>query len=132
MPVHYEYLHPAIFGGGASPALRPPVRGSLAQVERMLLIDFSASGYLAARLENLETYVNREWFGEDRYDPRRPKVRASRPAPGDGCGGARRRLRASGLDTVPDTFVLTACWATICRRDTRRADAVQPALHAGP
>jgi hypothetical protein len=42
----------------------------------MLLIDFSASGYLAARLENLETYVDREFFAKDRYDPRRPK-----PAP---------------------------------------------------
>jgi hypothetical protein len=45
----------------------------------MLLIDFSASGYLAARLENLETYVDREFFAKDRYDPRRPKPAPPRP-----------------------------------------------------
>jgi hypothetical protein len=70
----------------------------------MLLIDFSASGYLAARLENLETYVDREFFAKDRYDPRSRNPRA--PRPGDRCGGAAGRLPGRRPRQVPDTFVL--------------------------
>jgi hypothetical protein len=116
----YEYLPASIFG---SPTQAPLFATRFETLWRkwnaMLLIDFSASGYLAARLENLETYVDREFFDKDRYDPRRPKP--APPRPGDGCGGAACvDYRASGLDEEPDTFVLyRMCWATICRPATR-------------
>jgi hypothetical protein len=70
----------------------------------MLLIDFSASGYLRAAGKPRDLCKPRI-FGKDRYDPRLPKPAAA-PAPGDRCGRAAGRLRAAGLDTVPDTFVL--------------------------
>jgi hypothetical protein len=97
----------------------------------MLLIDFSASGYLAARLENLETYVDREFFGEGPLRPAQAETRA-RPRPVTdvvalraSTTGLRPRHRARHLRALPRAGQRSAAPP----RD--RADAVQPALHAG-
>jgi hypothetical protein len=102
----YEYLPASVFG---SPEQAPLFSTRFETLWRkwnaMLLIDFSASGYLAARLENLETYVDREFFAKDRYDPRRPKPAPHPPSVTD-VVALRASYRASGLDEEADTFVL--------------------------
>jgi hypothetical protein len=103
----FELFHPAIFGGMAqAPRFARRFEDLWLKWNGAMLIDFSASGYLAQRLENLETYINREMVGEDRFDPRLPKV-PPRPAPVTDVVALRADYRAAGLDTVPDTFVLT-------------------------
>ena len=69
------------------------------------MIDFSASGYLARRIHNLEEYISREMVGVDRYDPRLPKAKP-RPAPVSDVVALRAEYMSAGLDKLPDSFVL--------------------------
>jgi hypothetical protein len=102
----YEYFPPPVFGDVAQAAL---FAGRFEALWRKwngaYLIDFSATGYLSARLDALETYVNREGFDPDRFDPRLPKSEPQ-PAPVTDVIALRAGYKAAGLDTVPDTFVL--------------------------
>lgn len=102
----YEFFPPHIFGDAAqAPLFARRFETLWRKWNGVMLIDFSASGYLAERLENLEVYVNREYSGEDRFDPRLPKA-PPRPAPVTDVVRLRADYMAAGLDKVPDTFVL--------------------------
>ena len=102
----YEYFPPSVFGAEAqAPLFARRFETLWRKWNGALLIDFSASGYLARRIDNLETYINREMVSADRYDPRLPKV-PPRPLPVTDVVALRAEYMAAGLDAVPDTFVL--------------------------
>ncbi|QBY01811.1 glycosyltransferase [Rhodophyticola sp. CCM32] len=69
------------------------------------LIDFSAPGFLAERVENLEVYIKRDEFADGRFDPRKKRPAPMRPAPTD-IIALRAEYMSKKLDQVPDNFVL--------------------------
>lgn len=102
----HEYFPTAIYGG-LDQAERFAAR--FAQLWRkwngQILIDFSASGFLAQRIEDLGLYIERETTIENRYDPR-----LKRPPPPQkpvtDIAVLRADYQAAGLHEVADTFVL--------------------------
>ncbi|KPQ13239.1 MAG: glycosyltransferase [Rhodobacteraceae bacterium HLUCCO18] len=102
----YEYFPPSVFGAEAqAPLFARRFETLWRKWAGAMLIDFSASGYLARRIDNLEEYINREMVGLDRFDPRLPKA-PSRPKPVTDVVALRAEYMSAGLDEVPDTFVL--------------------------
>lgn len=69
------------------------------------LIDLSTPGYLDARIEDLDPYINPPALNTKRYDPRKRRGSAPRPAPTDVIA-LKADYHASGLVSEPDTFVL--------------------------
>lgn len=102
----HEYFPTAIYGG-LDQAERFSAR--FAQLWRkwngQILIDFSVSGFLAQRIEDLSLYIERETTIENRYDPR-----LKRPPPPQkpvtDIAALRADYQAAGLFEVADTFVL--------------------------
>ena len=119
----YEYFPPSVFGAEAqAPLFARRFETLWRKWAGAMLIDFSASGYLARRIDNLEEYINREMVGLDRFDPRLPKA-PSRPKAGDG-----RWLR-SGRSTCPP--VSTRCPTHSCSTGCSCNDLPPPANEVG-
>lgn len=102
----YEYFPPAIYGSENSAGLFQKRFHRLWQKWKGdNLIDFSTSGYLAQRLEDMDQFIKDEQIVGKRFNPRKKKSGPFRKPTTDVIA-LRADYVSSGLDAVPDTFVL--------------------------
>jgi hypothetical protein len=102
----FEYVSPDVF---CAPAQSARFGDRFAELWRKWggasLIDFSANGFLARRIENLDFYISRTDKIENHFNPRKSLLAPPRPIPTD-IAALRAEYRATGLDAIDDTFVL--------------------------